>query len=85
MADEPEFRVGDLQAASATRGRVKPGAGALDAQVFPTLAAIVDAADFRNRLAELAGQARQATDPEVRAALQAAVRLLPVLRSKYGG
>jgi hypothetical protein len=85
MADEPEFRVGDLQAASATRSRVKAGAGALDAQVFPTLAAFVEAADFRNRLDQLAGQAREAADPKVQAALKAAVRLLPNVRSKYGG
>jgi len=85
MADEPEFRVGDLQAASATRSQVKAGAGTLDDQVFPTLAAFVGAADFRKRLDELAGQAREAKDPDVRAALQTAVRLLPTLRSKYGG
>jgi hypothetical protein len=85
MADEPEFRVGDLQAASATRSRVKPGAGALDPEVFPTLAAFVEAADFRNRLDELAGQAREAGDPRVQAALKEAVRLLPIVRSKYGG
>jgi hypothetical protein len=84
MADEPEFRVGDLQAA-ATRRPPKAGAGALDPQVFPTLAAFVDAGDFRNRLDELAGQAREAADPKVQASLQTAVRLLPILRSKYGG
>ena len=85
MADEPEFRIGDVQAGRSARGQVKAGAPKLDDQVFPTLSKFVAAADFRQRLDELAGQARKVTDPDVRAALQTAVRLLPTLRSKYGG
>jgi hypothetical protein len=85
MADEPEIRVGDLQAAQATRTKERARAGALDAQVFPTLAEFVGAADFRKRLDELAGLAREAKEPEVRSALQTAVRLLPILRGKFGG
>jgi hypothetical protein len=86
MADEPEFRIGDVAAA---RGEARRGAtvaaAKLDAEVFPTLGAFVGAADFRKRLDELAGEAREATDPEIRGALQAAVRLLPILRGKFGG
>lgn len=86
MADEPEFRIGDI---AASRGGGRRGATVaapkLDAEVFPTLAAFVGAADFRRRLDELAGQAREATDPEVRSALQTAVRLLPILRGRFGG
>jgi hypothetical protein len=85
MADEPEFRVGDMQSGGTARRGPKAGVGALDAQVFPTLSAFVSASDFRNLLDELAGQARAAKNPEVQAALQAAVRLLPNLRAKYGG
>jgi hypothetical protein len=85
MADEPEFRVGDLHPGGTPPRGPKASAGTLDGEVFPTLSAFVSASDFRNRLDELAGQAREATKPEVQAALKAAVRLLPILRTKYGG
>jgi len=85
MADEPEFRIGDVQTALGGSARRVPAGGPLDAQVFPTLAAYLGAADFRKKLDELAGAAREATDPEVRAALLAAGRLLPILKSKFGG
>jgi hypothetical protein len=86
MADEPEFRIGDVQTAiGGTRRSSTPGVGALDAQVFPTLAALLGAPDFRKQLDALASQAREEAAPEVQAALQTAVRLLPILQSKYGG
>jgi hypothetical protein len=86
MADEPEFRIGDVAAARAgARRGATVAAPKLDAEVFPTLAAFLGAADFRKRLDELAGEAREVADPEVRKALQTAVRLLPILRGRFGG
>ena len=85
MTDEPEFRIGDVQPALGGAPRRTSAAGALDATVFPTLAAFVEAAGFRDRLDALAGKSRETAVPEVQAALQVAVRLLPVLQNRYGG
>jgi hypothetical protein len=83
MTKEPEFRIGDV---APGRGEARqPSTATLDGEVFPTLAALLGAADFRQRLDELAGEARAATNTEIRNALQTAVRLLPVLRGKFGG
>jgi hypothetical protein len=84
MTDEPEFRIGDVHTALGGARPSMSGA-ALDPQVFPTLAGFVSAADFRSRLDALAGQAREGSSPEVQAALQTAVRLLPILKQRYGG
>jgi hypothetical protein len=59
----------------------------VDVAVFPTLAAFLrgPAAEFRQRLDALAARARQESSPEVQAALQTAVRLLPDIYAKHGG
>jgi hypothetical protein len=85
MPEEKEFRIGDLQA-----GLVEPaprGPAPVDAGLFPTLAAWLELPSpaRRERIDELAAQARAETRPEVQAALQAAVRLLSEIPLKDGG
>jgi len=90
MPERPEYRVGDLAPEFAGRPEASPPAAApdgVDVEVFPTLAAFLrgPVADFRQRLDALAARARQESSPEVQAALQTAVRLLPEVFAKHGG
>ena len=85
MAEEKEFRIGDLQA-----GFVEPaprGSSLVDGSLFPTLAAWLELPSpaRRERTDELAARARTETRPEVQAALQTAIRLLSVISSMDGG
>jgi hypothetical protein len=86
MAEEREFRIGDVAERAGVRspsvGRPGPDAG-----TFPTLAALLKATptEFRDRLDSLAARARDEGSEEVKAALQTAVRLLPELKKDFGG
>jgi hypothetical protein len=84
MTKEPEFRIGDVTPGR-DEARRPTTTAKLDGEIFPTLTAFIGTADFRQRLDELAGEARAAKSTEIRSALQTAVRLLPVLRGKFGG
>jgi len=85
MPEEPEFRIGDLQA-----GYVEPAArsgGRVEEALFPTLGAWLGlpSPERRERTDLVAERARQETRPEVQAALQAALRLLSEIPLKDGG
>jgi hypothetical protein len=85
MPEEKEFRIGDLQA-----GFAEPaprGPARVDEGLFPTLAAWLEmpSPERRERTDQLAARARAETRPEVKAALQAAVRLLSEIPLKDGG
>ncbi len=85
MPEEREFRIGDLQA-----GFVEPAprsGGRVDEALFPTLAAWLDlpSPERRERTDLLAARAREETQPEVQAALQAALRLLSEIPLNDGG
>lgn len=88
MADEREFRIGDLQREFADRAAKRVAAGpGFDAERFPTLAAFLRLAPgpFRERVDSLAARAREESSPEIKAALQNLVRVLPEVYKKYGG
>ena len=88
MGDEREFRIGDLQREFADRAAARVAAApGFDAQRFPTLAAFLRVAPgpFRERMDRLAAQARDESSPEIKAALQNLVRVLPEVYKKYGG
>jgi hypothetical protein len=85
MADEPEFRIGDVEAgipASGSASRASKGS-VVDAGLFPTLAAWLELSppERKDRVDALAARARGESSPEIQAALQAAVRLLTEIAS----
>ena len=89
MAEEREFRVGDMQRELLGKALPKaaPSAG-LDKDSFPTLAAFLKApgGDFKARVDALQARTRQPGTPaDLHAALQAAVRVLPEMYKVYGG
>lgn len=85
MPEERAFRIGELGGPAETASG-RPS-GAVDAGLYPTLAAWLGLASpqRRQRADALAEQARRETRPAVQAALQAAVRLLTELQTKDGG
>jgi hypothetical protein len=85
MAEEKEFRIGDLQAGFAEP--VPRGPVHVDGGLFPTLAAWLELPSpaRRERTDELAARARAETRPEVQAALMTAIRLLSEIPLKDGG
>jgi hypothetical protein len=88
MGEEREFRIGDLQAGLAEPGAgTRPSARAVDAGLFPLLAAWVQmpAPARRERMDALASRAREETSSEVRAALQTALRVLSEIPSLSEG
>jgi len=88
MADEREFRIGDMQREFADRAAARVAAApGFDAARFPTLAAFLGLAPgaFRERVDRMAARARDESSAELRAALQNVVRVLPEVYKKYGG
>ncbi len=88
MGDDREFRIGDLQREFADRAAARVAASpGLDAQRFPTVAAFLrlSPGPFRERVDRLAARARDESSPEIKAALQNLVRVLPEVYKKYGG
>jgi hypothetical protein len=85
MPEEREFRIGALGSLPESAG-ARASAG-LDGALFPTLAAwlALPSPKRRERADALAERARTETQPLVREALQAALRLLSELQSKDGG
>jgi hypothetical protein len=86
MPQEPEFRIGDLQAGPSDPA-VPPGGGRVDANLFPAVAAwlALPSPERRERMDALAARARQEARPEVQAAWQAALRLLSEIQLNDDG
>lgn len=89
MAEQSEFRIGDVAAAASPRrdqGDSRQNGG-LDPDAFPTIIQCIRLSpnEFRECLDKLAARVRGEQTPAVQRALQLATQMLPTIYKNYGG